>query len=232
MVGRAHNDQTVVMRSLEAYTQRCVSETGRDAARGDSSVIRIMLVDDHAAVRAGLQAVLEPEIDLVAVAATDGNEQLWPRFRRTCPDLVLLDYHLPGQNSLLICRRLKAIVPTPLVTFYSAYADAALSISLRLAGADGLASKAVPAGELFEVLRRVGAGERVLAPVTADLQEAAFGPLSPQDRVVAALLLDGATSADVAEVLGVDPIGAAVRVERLLGRVASEHPAVLMPAIG
>jgi len=64
------------------------------------------------------------------------------------------------------------------------------------------------------------------------LQEAAFGPLSPQDRVVAALLLDGATSADVAEVLGVDPIGAAVRVERLLGRVASEHPAVLMPAIG
>jgi DNA-binding NarL/FixJ family response regulator len=46
-----------------------------------------MLVDDHAAVRAGLQAVLEPEIDLVAVAATDGNEQLWPRFRRTCPDL-------------------------------------------------------------------------------------------------------------------------------------------------
>ena len=66
-------------------------------------MIRIMLVDDHAAVRAGLQAVLEPEIDLVAVAATDGNEQLGPRFRRTCPDLARLDYHLPGQNSLLIC---------------------------------------------------------------------------------------------------------------------------------
>ena len=43
-------------------------------------MIRIMLVDDHAAVRAGLQTVLEPEIDLVAVAATEGNEQLWPQF--------------------------------------------------------------------------------------------------------------------------------------------------------
>jgi DNA-binding NarL/FixJ family response regulator len=129
-------------------------------------MIRIMLVDDHAAVRAGLQTVLEPEIDLVAVAATEGNEQLWPQFRRTSPDLVLLDYHLPGQSSLLICRRLKAMVPTPFVAFYSAYADATLSIPLRLAGADGLASKGAPASELFDVLRRVGRGEKVLPPVT------------------------------------------------------------------
>jgi DNA-binding NarL/FixJ family response regulator len=185
-------------------------------------MIRIMLVDDHAAVRAGLQTVLEPEIDLVAVAATEGNEQLWPQFRRTSPDLVLLDYHLPGQSSLLICRRLKAMVPTPFVAFYSAYADATLSIPLRLAGADGLASKGVAASELFDVLRRVGRGEKVLPPVTRDLQEAAFGPLSPEDRVVAALLLDGATVADLAEVLQVD--AAAVRVERLLGRVAGGYP--------
>jgi len=187
-------------------------------------MIRIMLVDDHAAVRAGLQTVLEPEIDLVAVAATEGNEQLWPQFRRTSPDLVLLDYHLPGQSSLLICRRLKAMVPTPFVAFYSAYADATLSIPLRLAGADGLASKGAPASELFDVLRRVGRGEKVLPPVTRDLQEAAFGPLSPEDRVVAALLLDGATVADLAEVLQVDAAGAAVRVERLLGRVAGGYP--------
>ena len=187
-------------------------------------MIRIMLVDDHAAVRAGLQTVLEPEIDLVAVAATEGNEQLWPQFRRTSPDLVLLDYHLPGQSSLLICRRLKAMVPTPFVAFYSAYADATLSIPLRLAGADGLASKGAPASELFDVLRRVGRGEKVLPPVTRDLQEAAFGPLSPEDRVVAALLLDGATVADLAEVLQVDAAGAAVRVERLLGRVSGGYP--------
>jgi len=191
-----------------------------------------MLVDDHAAVRAGLQAVLEPEVDLVAVAATDGNEQLWPRFRRTCPDLVLLDYHLPGQNSLVICRRLKAIAPTPLVTFYSGYADAALSLPLRLAGADSLASKAVPAGE---ALRSPAPGRRRRAGACARYSGLAAGRVraavaaGPGHRRTAARRRH---RADVAEVLGVDPTGAAVRVERLLGRVASEHPAVLMPAIG
>jgi DNA-binding NarL/FixJ family response regulator len=188
-------------------------------------MIRIMLVDDHAAVRAGLVAVLGREPDLEPVAATEGNGELWPHFHRTRPDLVLLDYHLPGQSSLQICRRLKAVLPRPRVAFYSAYADASLTVPLRLAGADGLVSKGAPAAELFDVLRRVGNGETVLPPVTPDLQEASLGAVDPEDRVIAALLLSGALVADIGDVLRVDPCAARMRVERLLGRLGRSHPA-------
>ena len=123
-------------------------------------MIRIMLVDDHAAVRAGLEKVLDHEPDLVPVASTEGQEDLWPRFHLTRPDLVLLDFHLPGQSSVSICRRLKAIVPAPHVVFYSAYAGAGLAVPLRLAGADGIVSKAARPAELVEVVRRVAAGTR------------------------------------------------------------------------
>jgi len=192
-------------------------------------MIRIMLVDDHAAVRAGLVAVLDREPDLEAVVATEGNEALWPEFHRARPDLVLLDYHLPGQSSLHICRRLKAIVPTPHVVFYSAYADASLTVALRLAGAQGLVSKGAPAPELFDVLRRVARGETVLPPLTPDLQEASLRGLDPEDRVVAAVLLGGARLADIADVLRVDHRGARMRVERLLGRMGQAHPASAGP---
>lgn len=188
-------------------------------------MIRIMLVDDHAAVRAGLETVLDAEPDLVPVASTEGNEELWPRFNQTRPDLVLLDYHLPGQNSLVICRRLKAILPTPHVVFYSAYADASLAVPLRLAGADGIVSKGAPAQELFEVIRRVARGEVVIPELTPDLLQAASGPLETGDRVLVGLLLDDTSVGDIASVLNLDTEGARVRIERLFGRLAPGEPA-------
>lgn len=189
-------------------------------------MIRIMLVDDHAAVRAGLETVLTAEPDLVPVASTEGNEELWPRFNVTRPDLVLLDYHLPGQNSLVICRRLKAVLPAPRVVFYSAYADASLAAPLRLAGADGLVSKGAPAQELFEVIRRVARGEVVVPELTRDLLHAVSGPLETADRVLVGLLLDRTSVKDIAGVLNLDVAGARVRIERLFSRLTPAPPAL------
>jgi DNA-binding NarL/FixJ family response regulator len=183
-----------------------------------------MLIDDHAAVRAGLETVLAAEPDLIPVASTDGTEDVWPRFHQTRPDLVLLDFHIPGQNTLVMCRRLKAVVPTPRVVFYSAYADASLGVPLRLAGADGLVSKGSPATELFEVVRTVAAGDTVLPALTPDLLEATSEALSYEDRMLTGLLLDGTSMGDVADVLRVEADEARMRVDRLLDRVVPSDP--------
>ena len=193
-------------------------------------MIRIMLVDDHAAVRAGLETVLDREVDLLPVAATEGKEELWPQYQRTRPDVVLLDFHLPGQSSLLICRRLKSLVPAPRVAFYSAYADASLCVPLRLAGADGLSSKGAPANELLEVVRRVASGEKVLPQLTADLQTAAMEPLSIEERVIAGLLLAETSNADIADVLGVGVDAARWRIDGLLARMGGDHEAMPLRA--
>ena len=113
-------------------------------------MIRVLLVDDHPAMRTGLAAVLAAEPGMVVLGAAASAEELSPALNRTKPDVVLLDYHLPSSDGLVLCRMLKRAVPAPGVLLYSAYADASLAIPAILAGADGLLNKAAPAKELYD----------------------------------------------------------------------------------
>ncbi|MBA3748452.1 MAG: response regulator transcription factor [Solirubrobacterales bacterium] len=96
-------------------------------------MIRILIVDDHPAMRAGLTAVLRAEPGFVPLDVATSDSDLWPMLNRTKPDIVVLDYHLPGDDGLVLCRAIKRRLPAPAVLLYSAYADAALTIPARLA---------------------------------------------------------------------------------------------------
>jgi DNA-binding NarL/FixJ family response regulator len=64
-------------------------------------MIRIAVIDDHPALRAGLRTVIDAEPGLVFVGESAGDEEsVWPLLRRTEPDLILLDYHLPHGDGL------------------------------------------------------------------------------------------------------------------------------------
>lgn len=78
-------------------------------------MIRVMLVDDHPALRAGLQTVLRAEPGIVPVGAASGEHDLWPLLHRARPDVVILDYHLPGTDGFLLCHKIKAGVLPPAV---------------------------------------------------------------------------------------------------------------------
>ena len=117
-------------------------------------MIRIVVVDDHPALRAGLQTVLESEPGIVYAGESDGGEEsLWPLLRRVEPDVVLLDYHLPKGDGLQLCYRIKQHVPAPAVIIFSAYASPDLQLPAQLAKADALLNKGVGARELFESIR-------------------------------------------------------------------------------
>ena len=105
-------------------------------------MIRILIVDDHPAMRTGLSAVLRAEPGLVPLDAVGSVGDLWPALHRTRPDVVVLDYHLPGDDGVPACRRLKRELPAPAVLLYSAYADAALAIPAVLAGDAAVAGTA------------------------------------------------------------------------------------------
>ena len=90
-------------------------------------MIRILVVDDHPALRAGLGAVLEAEPGLVYVGAVAGDhESLWPALDSIRPDVVLLDFHLPQDDGLQMCERIKQRVLAPKVILYSAHAGPGL----------------------------------------------------------------------------------------------------------
>jgi DNA-binding NarL/FixJ family response regulator len=183
-------------------------------------VIRILVVDDHPALRAGLRAVLDAEPGLVyAGAAAGDHESLWPALDTIRPDVVLLDFHLPQDDGLQMCARIKQRVLAPKVVLYSAHAGPGLVLGATLAGADALLSKAAPARELVDVVRRVVAGERPLPPVGREHLDAATARLRPEDLPLLGLLLAGTSRKDVAATMGLQGGEVPDRIRRLLGDV-------------
>jgi DNA-binding NarL/FixJ family response regulator len=188
-------------------------------------MIRILIVDDHPAMRAGLSAVLRAEPGLVPLNAAASADDLWPPLNRTKPDVVVLDYHLPGDDGLVLCRHIKRQLPAPAVVLYSAYADASLMISARLAGVDALISKSAPAPELYDAIRRVTRGERVLPPISRELLDAAASELEPDELPILGMTLEDTPIPEMATALGLQPNDVVHRIDRMITRLKIEIPA-------
>ena len=188
-------------------------------------MIRILIVDDHPALRAGLNAVLEAEPGLIVVGAADKVEQLFPLLHRTRPDVVLLDYHLPPDDGLRLCRRIKRQIPAPRVLVYSAYADARMRLPALLAGADGLLNKGAGARELFETIRVVASGRRALGPIGREQLAAAAELVDGEAGPIIAMLMDDTPVPEIAKVLGIPTVAVERRLDRMLDRLRVETPA-------
>ncbi len=187
-------------------------------------MIRVLSVDDHPALQAGLHTVLRAEPGLVPVGTAANEFELWPALERTCPDVVLLDYHLPRSDGLLLCHRIKQTIQAPKVLIYSAYADASLAVPAVIAGADGLLHKSAPANDLFNAIRTVARGEKVLPKISIELQSAAAERLDPEDRPIVPMVLDGASEGEIREALRLEPADLAARIERMIGRLRVAVP--------
>ena len=166
-------------------------------------MIRVVIVDDHPALRAGLHTVLESEPGIVYTGESDGKEEsVWPLLRRVGPDVVLLDYHLPKGDGLQLCYRIKQQVPAPAIIIFSAYASPELTVPALLAKADAVLNKGVAARELFETIRAVGTGERLVGTPSAALLHEAHARIAEDDRALIGMLLDGTPEIEVAQMLG------------------------------
>ena len=185
-------------------------------------MIRIVVIDDHPALRAGVHTVIDSEPGLVFVGESDGTEEsVWPLLRRTGPDVVLLDYHLPTGDGLQLSHQIKRQPTPPRVLLYSAYASPPLALPALLAGADGLIDKGLPARDLYESIRRVSRGERLVPEVSRYLLGEALADLDDADRRVVGLLLDGTSDADVAEALRIAPAEVEQATRRILSRLSA-----------
>lgn len=187
-------------------------------------MIRILLVDDHPAMRAGLTGVLAAEPGIVPLDAIASGDELDSALRRCRPDVVLLDYHLPGRDGLVLCQEVKRDVPAPAVLIYSAYADAQLAIPAVLAGADGLLHKGATAPELYHAIRVVAQGKPVLPPVPPSLVQAAGESLEPDDLPVLMMRLEGTPPAEIAQALRCEPATVTRRIDRMLTRLRVRVP--------
>jgi DNA-binding NarL/FixJ family response regulator len=119
-------------------------------------MIRVLVVDDHPVLRAGLEAVLRAEPGFRCVGGAEDGETMWQLLRRHHPDVVVLDHRLGDEDGVELCRQVRAEALPPSVLLYTADPGAALERAARDAGACGLVDKAVDVGALFDAIRVAG----------------------------------------------------------------------------
>ena len=130
-------------------------------------MMRIMIVDDHEIVRAGLKTILADDPEFEVVAESGSAEQIVQLARRTRPDVVLLDARLPGVSGAEACRLLAAADPGIAVLIVSTYSDDRLVEECIRAGAKGYVIKDIERLNLKESIRAVHGGAGAVSPVIA-----------------------------------------------------------------
>src|SRR5690242_19256600 len=112
-----------------------------DVSLNTAGPIRLLVVDDHPAVRRGLRELLDEEPDLRVVDTASTAKEGLAIAQRTAVDVAVVDYQLRGRNGLWLSRKLKRLRTSPRVLIYSAYSDGLLTAAAVVAEADGLVSK-------------------------------------------------------------------------------------------
>jgi DNA-binding NarL/FixJ family response regulator len=190
-------------------------------------MIRLLVVDDHAAVRAGLIGLLRREPGLVPLGAVGSVADALREARRLEPQVALIDFQLPDGDGLTLCRELKLLPSPPRVVIYSAFARPALAVAATLAGADGLVDKGVEVDDLFDAIRSVGRGEQALPPLEPEMIARCTARLDPDDVSVFGMLMSGTSIADTASVLSSDEHRIEDRLRAMLRDLLSESSSAL-----
>lgn len=182
-------------------------------------MIRLALLDDHAAALAGLRRFLSADEGVEVLAAAPDAGSLARGLAGRRPDVLVLDYDPGRGDALSLCRRVKARPGAPRVLLYTAYAGPALAIAARAARADGVVDKSASAPQLSAAIRRLAAGTRVLPALSHVDYEAVVERLADDELATFALLLDDVGIAEIAYGLGVSERDAERRVQRVLDRI-------------
>jgi len=193
--------------------------------------IRILIADDHGVLRAGLRALLNSEEDLTVVdEATDGDSALLLAAKAR-PDVVLLDFSMPGPGGVEVTRRLHETLPDSRVLILTVHEDDNLLREALQAGASGYIIKRAVESELINAIRAVARGELYVHPAMtrALLAPPATPPptkkrepesLSPREIEVLRLIVKGYTNSQIATEFG------------LSVRTVESHRANLMGKLG
>ena len=186
---------------------------------------RLLLVDDHPLILAGLRTDLGTDYEIVGLLCT-GAEVLG-ECRRLEPDAVLLDLSLPDRSGFEVVRDLRTAGLTTRILLVSMHNDRPTAEAALQTGADGYVSKDAPVTELRHALAEVLAGRCYLSPLLVDPathQEADVVPglseLSPHQRQVVSLLGEGQSTERIAEAMGLSANTITyhrVRIRKILG---------------
>ena len=194
------------------------------------TVIRVLLAEDHALVRAGFRALLQDIPDILVVGEAGDGEEALRLVAETQPHVVLMDITMPRLNGLEATARLKKNFPQVCVIILSMHSMAEYVIQALRTGAVGYLLKDSGSAELEAAIRAAARGDAYLSqgvvkPVVMDISQHADGELdsfrrlTPRQRQILQLIAEGHTTKEIARMLNVKTKTVEVHRAQLMQRL-------------
>ena len=194
--------------------------------------IRLILVDDHAVVRSGLRMLLENEEDIVIIGEAGTAQEAVDIVMQAGPDLVVLDIGLPDLSGIEAARKLKQIDPEIAIVALTIHEDQEYFFKMLEAGAMGYVPKRAAPDELLTAIRTAARGEVYLYPSLATLlvddylrqdkesrRAREMNGLTEREGEVLVHLAEGATNAEIGELLEISPKTVARHRENIMRKL-------------
>ncbi|MBY0588361.1 response regulator transcription factor [bacterium] len=173
------------------------------------SNIRIGIVDDHTLMRSGLRIMLESVPDFNVVGEAANAVQAYDMLANNSPEVILMDWSMPGENGLDVTRRLTREKSPARVIIVSMYDSAGFVRQAKLAGAAGYVVKGRSSDQLVDTIRQVASGASFVCPTKVDepIPANASGSANQLDQLttrqieILRLLAIGRSNREIAETL-------------------------------
>ncbi len=177
-------------------------------------MIKVLLVDDHELVRAGVKQILESSDDIRVVAEVSCGEDATAMAAEHLPDVVLMDVYMPGIGGIEATRKLIRANPSLRVIALTILDEEPFPAQLHDAGAVGYLTKGCPASEMFEAIRTVYSGGSYVDPAIGRKQLMAgmsgsaaspFAQLGAREFQVTMMILGGQGNQAISDALCLSP---------------------------
>jgi DNA-binding NarL/FixJ family response regulator len=207
--------------------------------------ITVLLADDHAVVRDGLRLLLEAQPDLSVIGDAANGREAVRQVARLCPDVVVMDIAMPELNGIEAAREIGEVCPSTQIIILSIHSTTEHVFRALQAGARGYLLKESAGIEVVNAVRAVYAGHRYLSQKISDSliddyvrqRQAAeakspLARLSPREREVLQLVVEGKSSAEIADTLSLSVKTVETYRTRLMHKLGvSDLPALVKFAI-
>ena len=207
-------------------TNKKVSKVLADRRDGKT---RVMIVDDHAVVRSGLQTFLSIVPDFELVGEAEGGEEAVVRCGLLHPDVVLMDLMMPGTNGVQATQLIRQKYPCVQIIALTSFEEDSLVQDALRAGAIGYLMKTVTARELAAAIRAARQGKMTLSPeaaealVRANTQSREIDELTERERDVLKLMVDGLDNTEIGESLVVSLSTVKYHISNILAKLGVEN---------